>query len=150
MRVSIYNNVTGELLFKTDHPTCDANTIAEELGFDKDFVYIEVTNSIVLDIIDDVKTEKQNMYAIPENEPKHIGDIDEPISGSLIYVPSYKSLFKTIIGGVGTISEIIKKDDNFMVEVLEVPGTMFNWNEIKSLQKELSEQFGFNSSCIIK
>lgn len=150
MKISIYNKVTGELLFTNKNPFKEAETIAQELGFDKDFIFIEKDASILFDIIDEVKEEKSNMYESTKEQPKHIGDIETPTIGDLIYIPSYKSFLRTIIGGVGTVCLVNETGSNLMVEVDKAPGIYFNWNEIKEEQEELSKQFGFNSASLIK
>lgn len=123
----------------------------------------------------DLPTEKtlivnDESISIVQNEP--IGNIDVPKIGDLVYIEGVQGILKTVMGGVGTVGMVFfnkinndfEEDDdnveeediedieiksNILIELEEIPGQYFSWDELKSKQNDLKLKYGYKPAMIL-
>jgi len=90
-----------------------------------------------------------------------VGNVEIPKLGNLVYVNGFDGFLRKITGGIGTVHMVfdeetkaeVKPDDepeSVLVELEEVPGVYFSWNELKDEQAELKNKYGYKPVCSIK
>lgn len=101
-----------------------------------------------------------------------VGNVPVPKLGDLVYVEGLQGFLKTVTGGVGTVHMVYEgknnvpvaeyndfEDDdytltqnqsNLLIELEEVPGAYFNWNDLKNAQIELKAKYGYKPACLVK
>jgi len=98
-------------------------------------------------------TDKQS----ESNQHVPVGAVERPEIGNLIYIDGMKSILRTILGGVATVSavhdtntyvpngeeDIETTEANIMVEIEEFPGIYFSWSMLRARQEELAAQYGY-------
>lgn len=106
------------------------------------------------------------------NEP--VGNTDKPKLGDLVYVAGIDGILRKITGGVGTVHMVYNSDEcveanigdvenddivlgdedvvvnNVLIELEEIPGVYFSWNELKNSQTELKAKYGYKPACVIR
>lgn len=126
--------------------------------------------------IDDyTKTNETATVAIVEEKSNKepVGNVPVPQLGDLVYVEGLQGFLKTVTGGVGTVhmvytgknnvptQEFSHEDDedendftssgtNLLIELEEVPGAYFNWNDLKDAQGALKSKYGYKPACLVK
>lgn len=127
------------------------------------------------DIDDYTKTNETATVAIVEEKSNKepVGNVPVPQLGDLVYVEGLQGFLKTVTGGVGTVhmvytgknnvptQEFSHDDDedendftssgtNLLIELEEVPGAYFNWNDLKDAQSALKSKYGYKPACLVK
>lgn len=97
--------------------------------------------------------EEENRTYTPDFQP--VGNVECPQLGDLIYVDGLDGFLAKIRGGVGTVGMVYDNTktencvQNILIELEEIPGHYFNWNELADIQTDLKEKYGYKPACKI-
>lgn len=84
-----------------------------------------------------------------------VGNVEMPSLGDLIYVEGMDGMLAKIRGGVGTVGMVYDNEkaenceQNILIELEEIPGHYFNWNQLADVQDELKAKYGYKPACKI-
>lgn len=125
------------------------NFNAPKLGAYRKMLSDEPTQEIVET---DIVQEETPSYT-PDFQP--IGNVECPQLGDLVYVDGLDGFLAKIRGGVGTVGMVYDNtkaencEQNILIELEEIPGHYFNWNELADVQTDLKEKYGYKPACKI-
>lgn len=160
-----------------DETDLDFDKLNEEIGFEANTHAYRDTFFNTDTTIEDKPKEDVNK-STNANVNEHVGNVECPEVGDLVYIDGQEGLLSTITGGVCTVSMIYKSDDpvvvdtiehdvyndewdeeeveieeitenNILFEVDEFPGTYFSWTMLKDKQDELQLKYGYKPACKI-
>lgn len=118
-------------------------------------------------------SEKHGEGNVEEKSNKEpVGNVPIPQLGDLVYVEGLQGFLKTVTGGVGTVhmvytgknnvptqefshddddeNDVTSSGTNLLIELEEVPGAYFNWNDLKDAQGALKSKYGYKPACLVK
>jgi len=103
----------------------------------------------ILDSVLEIDTNAGNVYvSVPKEQStkEPVGNIEIPLIGDLVYVEGVRGVLRIITGGVGTVAMI--NDDNSLIELEEIPGQYFSWDDLKCEQDELKSKYGYKPASM--
>lgn len=127
------------------------NFNAPNLGAYRKMLSDEPTEEIIENGNESV--EEENPTYTPDFQP--VGNVECPQLGDLIYVDGLDGFLAKIRGGVGTVGMVYDNtkaencEQNILIELEEIPGHYFNWNELADIQTDLKEKYGYKPACKI-
>lgn len=129
------------------------NFNAPNLGAYRKMLSDEPVDEIIETDTVDESVEEENAYYEPDFQP--VGNVDCPQLGDLVYVDGLDGFLAKIRGGVGTVGMVYDNtkaencQQNILIELEEIPGHYFNWNDLAYFQTELKEKYGYKPACKI-
>lgn len=141
---------TSDIDFDAINGTINFN--APKLGAYRKMLSDEPTEEINETVTVD-ETEVENPSYEHDFQP--VGNVDCPNLGDLVYVDGLDGILAKIRGGVGTVGMVYDNtkaencQQNILIELEEIPGHYFNWNELAGVQTDLKEKYGYKPACKI-
>lgn len=142
---------TSDIDFDAINGTINFN--APKLGAYRKMLSDEPTEEIIETGTVDESVEEENPTYTPDFQP--VGNVECPQLGDLVYVDGLDGFLAKIRGGVGTVGMVYDNtkaencQQNILIELEEIPGHYFNWNELAGVQTDLKEKYGYKPACKI-